>query len=487
MKTQTRFASLSLPLILSLTLAAVPSSATDNTGKTGKVSLPAQDSVPTPQSGHVYIPESSKEHPGDAGVRAHTNLVMYSADGNGPAHLEPPADVETPGPLGTVQMAETPSSLGCLYVGSPAPGSPGCIPSFTTTGGPSPGYGAIAVVDAWNSPSAHDDLNAFDTHFALKATNLITVYATGGTSSCSTVPPPPAGQQGWQVETSLDVEWAHVFAPNAQIILIEACSSSWADLLWAEQVAFNYIVAHYPAGGQVSNSWGGGEFAGQIADDLLFADMNYNYATGWKPPILAFASSGDSGFGVSYPATNPWVVAAGGTSVLRDSITHKVTSESCWGGSGGGTSAYETYVTDVEDFTGGNMGPWANYQYPIFGQSNRANPDLSFDADPASGVYVYNQSVIGGWTMVGGTSVSSPALASIVNRAGNNLGSVFLTPIGDDYFSNFENNLLYSQLATAKAYSTNFYDVKTGSNGSSAVASWDYCTGVGTPRGLLGK
>jgi hypothetical protein len=78
-------------------------------------------------------------------------------------------------------------------------------------------------------------------------------------------------------------------------------------------------------------------------------------------------------------------------------------------------------------------------------------------------------------------------LASIVNRAGNKLGSVFLTPIGDDYFSNFENNLLYSQLATATAYPTNFYDVKTGSNGSSAVANWDYCTGVGTPRDLLGK
>jgi subtilase family serine protease len=256
------------------------------------------------------------------------------------------------------------------------------------------------------------------------------------------------------------------------------------DLVWAEQVAFNYIVAHYPAGGQVSNSWQWPEFSGQIAGDSFFADFAYNGLTGWNTHILAFASSGDSGFGVGYPATNPWVVAAGGTSVLRDSVTHKVTSESCWGGSGGGTSAFETYATS---WTGGNMGPWANYQYPIFGQSNRLNPDLSFDADPASGVYVYSSYGAGGWTVVGGTSVSSPALASIVNRAGNKLGSVFLTPIGDDYFSNFENNLLYSQLATATAYPTNFYDVKTGSNGSSAVANWDYCTGVGTPRDLLGK
>jgi len=123
------------------------------------------------------------------------------------------------------------------------------------------------------------------------------------------------------------------------------------------------------------------------------------------------------------------------------------------------------------------------------GQSSRATPDISFDADPASGVYIFNKYNYGGWGVVGGTSVASPALASIVNRAGNRLGSVFLTPAtgGSDYFANAENTLLYSQLATAKAYKSDFYDVKTGSNGSSAVASWDYCTGVGSPRGLLGK
>jgi subtilase family serine protease len=134
------------------------------------------------------------------------------------------------------------------------------------------------------------------------------------------------------------------------------------------------------------------------------------------------------------------------------------------------------------------MGPWADYQYPLFGQSSRATPDMSFDADPASGVWIYSQYGAGGWTVVGGTSVSSPALASIVNRAGNKLGSVFISPItGGGWFNNEEDNLLYSQLPTGKAYKANFYDVKTGSNGSSAVANWDYCTGVGSPRGVLGK
>ncbi len=133
------------------------------------------------------------------------------------------------------------------------------------------------------------------------------------------------------------------------------------------------------------------------------------------------------------------------------------------------------------------MGPWANFQYPIFGQNARVTPDLAFNADPASGVYVYS-GYNGGWYTVGGTSVSSPSLASIINRAGNKLGSAFIVPLVDNaYFTTAENNLIYSQLASATAYKTNFYDVKTGSNGSSAVASYDECTGVGSPRGLLGK
>jgi kumamolisin len=441
--------------------------------------VPAQMSAPTPQAGHVYVPESSKARPEDAGLRAHTTYVLRSVDGNKPAGLRTPIEemVATP----AFEESETPQSLGCLYVSSP--NSAGCIPNYNAgSGGPSAaGYGAIVLVDAFDNPDAATDIQAFDGYWGLAAANFTKVYANGN-GSCTT-PPPDAG---WSLESSLDIEWAHVFAPSAAIVLVEACSNSWTDLLYAEQVAFNYIVTNYPAGGQVSNSWQGGEFSGQIADDSLFADFTYNWATGYKTPILAFASSGDGGFGVGYPSTNPWVISAGGTSIIRNATTKKFGSESCWGGSGGGTSTVETYATS---FTGGNMGPWADYQYPIFGQSSRATPDLSFDADPASGVWVYSLYGAGGWTVVGGTSVSSPSLAGIVNRAGNKLGSVFLTPVtsGSDWFNNEENNLLYSQLATGKAYKTNFYDVKTGSNGSSAVASWDYCTGVGSPRGLSGK
>jgi subtilase family serine protease len=372
--------------------------------------------------------------------------------------------------------------MGCLYVGSPK--NTGCVPKYT--GGPSKaGYGAIVIVDAYDNPNASSDLAVFDSYWGIAAPPSFTKVYANGNGSCSTPPP----DSNWALEESLDIEWAHVFASKAAIVLVEACSNSYTDLFYAEQVGFNWIVSHYPStGGQVTNSWQGGEFSTQISNDLLFADINYIGSHSWKPNILALASSGDNGWEgatTGYPSGNPWVISAGGTSVLRDATTSAFSSESCWGGAGGGSSTYETYATT---YTGGNTGPWANFQYPIFGKGNRRTPDISFNADPASGVWVYS-GYDGGWFVVGGTSVSSPALAGIVNRSGNKLGSVFLTPFtsNGDFFNTEENNLLYSQLATATAYGKNFYDVKTGSNGTAATASWDECTGVGSPRGLLGK
>lgn len=447
----------------------------------------------SPQTGFVYVPASSQPQPGSF---AHTNYVLRSADGRKPAGVPAPSAFAFGGTLtsvaaenGTVplsQQAETPASMGCLYVGSPL--TEGCIPNYSAgSGGPSDGgYGAIAIVDAFDNPTAATDLATFDTYWGLLAPPSFTKVYANGNGDCTTPPPNP----GWALEESLDIEWAHVFAPQAAIILVEACSNSNKDLLYAEQVAFEYIETNFKAGGQVSNSWQGGEFSGQIGDDVYFSDAAYYYINPypWSTHVLAFASSGDSGYEgatTGYPSGSPWVVSAGGTSVER--TNGYFYAEYCWAGSGGGTSQYETYTSS---FTGGNVGPWANFQYPIFGQSNRRTPDLSFNADPASGVLVYSSYGAGGWVIVGGTSVSSPSLASIVNRAGNKLSSLNVNAIiGGAYFSTGENNLLYSELNGAEDYPTNFYDVTVGSNGGplGAVAGWDYCTGVGSPRGLYGK
>ena len=456
---------------------------------TAPVDAVATYAAPSPQLGHFIRPE-----------RVANMLAIASLDGKTPLVIAQPQAFRVSGsslggPEIAGQEAETPQSMGCVYIGIPY--SAGCVPNYNPgSGGPSSaGYGAIAVVDAYASPTAASDLARFDSYWGLAAPPSFTVLQATGNGSCSTVPPPPFGLESWQLETALDTQWAHVFAPNAAIILVETCTQSLADLIYGNEVAFSYIAAHFKTtGGQVSNSWQYPEPGApqQYSDDLLFTDHNYTAGQGWQPNIQAFASSGDSGFeGFSqagYPSANPWVVSAGGTSVERNAVNEIFTGENCWSGSGGGRSAVETYSTT---WTGGHTGPWADFQYQIFGQAPRSTPDFSFNADPASGVLLYcsEPAYCGtpGFYKVGGTSVSSPALASLVNRAGNRLGTVHLNAVtgNNGYFSAEENTLAYATLPAALQH-REFYDVTVGSNGQSAVAGWDYCTGLGALRGLLG-
>jgi kumamolisin len=181
------------------------------------------------------------------------------------------------------------------------------------------------------------------------------------------------------------------------------------------------------------------------------------------------------------------VVSAGGTTVNRDGNGNYL-SESCWADSGGGSSTVESWTNPPDIFTG--LGPWTNYQYQLFGGGPydapfRSTPDISFNADPNSGVWVYDTDEGGGWYVVGGTSVSAPALAGIVNASNNRLSMASSGSGG--FYQASELNFLYSQLNTYTAYKSNFYDVTAGSNGHAAGAGYDQCTGIGSPRGHLGK
>jgi kumamolisin len=423
------------------------------------------------QQGTVITPTSSVERPEDAGVRAHTNYLLFAPAGRPMSSTSPDNTV-----------AENPASIACVY--KVGPSYAGCVPVNNgdhATGG----WGAIALVDAYDDATAASDLAYFDRHFTLPVANFTKVYANesfgtlgGLTASCSGTPP-AASTYGWDVEESLDIEWAHAMAPSAKIILVEACSSSLNDLFYAEYVAGIEVSAD--GGGDISNSWGGGEFAGEVSDDNFFYRYYYSH-------ITYFASAGNSGWGAAYPSSSPWVVSAGGTTINRD-VNGNFLSESCWSGSGGGVSAYEKWQSPPSILNG--MGPWTNYQYELFGGAPyetpyRATPDMSFDADPASGVWVRDTDSGGSWYIVGGTDLASPALAGIVNASNNRLGQT--PPGGGSYFAQ-ENNLLYSQLYANTAYSANFYDVTTGSNGTghNAGLGYDQCTGVGSPRGKLGK
>jgi subtilase family serine protease len=184
--------------------------------------------------GKVVVPDSSIAKIADLGKRAHTNIRLFA-----------PADaLKNPKSFGTPYAGyayETPASLSCVYklvkklVG-------GCIPDVATAV-PTGGSKVIAIVDAYDAPTAAADLAAFSTQFGLPAPNFQKVYATGTQ---------PKNVAGWELEESLDIEWAHAMAPKAKIILVEAASNSFADLLYAEDVASGLVAA--AGGGEVSNS-----------------------------------------------------------------------------------------------------------------------------------------------------------------------------------------------------------------------------------------
>jgi kumamolisin len=435
------------------------------------VAQDASQSQVVTHEGTVIIPQSSIERPEDAGIRMHTNTKIFVPAGRA---------LNTITPDNT--YAEYPASLACVY--GLGPSYTGCVPANNgklATGG----WGAIALVDAYDDPKAGSDLAYFSSFMGLPAAKFTKVYANtsfgtlnGRTASCSGTPPPAyvGGTNGrdWDIEESLDIEIAHAMAPAAAIILVEACSNLDSDLYYAEEVAG--IEVTKAGGGEISNSWGGGEYATEVNDDAVF----YHYY--WSH-ISYFASAGDSGWGAAYPSSSPWVVSAGGTTINRNASQDFV-SESCWSGSGGGVSKYELWKSPP--VFGDGMGPWTPYQYSFAGTGARQTPDMSFDANPNSGVFVYDTDEGGTWYVVGGTSVASPALAAISNASNQRAGQAL--PGGGKY-TNREDNLIYAEYDLHLTYPNYFYDVTTGSNGSghNAGANYDQCTGIGSPRGHFGK
>jgi subtilase family serine protease len=429
------------------------------------------------REGTVIIPESSIERPEDAGIRMHTNTKIFVPSGREVSSITPDDT-----------FAETPKSLACVYGVGKA--YTGCSPANGTTANlASGGWGAIALVDAYDDPKAESDLAAFSSHYGLPAANFTKILANssfgklnGRTASCSGTPPPAyvpptASSKGrdWDIEESLDIEAAHAMAPNAAILLVEACSGSAADLYYAEEVAG--IEVSKAGGGEISNSWGGPEYAGEVNDDNVFFRYYWSH-------IAYFASAGDGGWGAAYPSSSPWVVSAGGTDINRNASEDFV-NESCWSGSGGGVSAFEKWQSPP--VFGNGMGPWAAYQWSFAGTGPRQTPDMSFDSDPASGMNVYDSDEGGSpWWIVGGTSLASPALAGIVNASNDRAGQAL--PGGGKYTSR-ENTLIYAEYDLHLTYPNYFYDVTTGSNGTghNAAANYDQCTGIGSPRGHFGK
>jgi kumamolisin len=393
-----------------------------------------------PVGGQVLIPDTSIEYADHIGRFAHTNTKIFLPTGG--MHNVHPAPGGGGGELapGPSYFFETPASLGCVYGLTSVSAQIGCNPTNSTLLNPTGGTKAIAIVDAYDYPSAFSDLELFSTQFGLLAPNFQVVYATGT---------PPKADSGWGLEAALDIEWAHAVAPGAKIYLVEAASNSFADLLTAVNVASNLVAK--AGGGEVSMSWGGSEF--------IFERFYDGYFT--KSGVVYFAAAGD-GAGTIWPSTSPNVVSAGGTTNSRDA-NGDLQVQLAWSSTGGGPSKYESrpsYQSAISKIVG----------------SKRGTPDIAADADPSTGVWVYNVPYCNGWCIVGGTSVAAPVWAGIVNAAGRFSAS-----------SQIELSTIYSNLGKA----ADFTDITQGSCGPNqgylAKAGWDFCTGTGSAFGTLGK
>ncbi len=314
----------------------------------------------------------------------------------------------------------------------------------------------VAIVDAYDDPNAASDLNTFRQAYSLPACTTANgcfkkVNQNGATS------PLPSGDYGWAEEESLDLDAVSSACPTCHILLVEANSASTSALSKAENSA-----AKAAGVAAISNSYGGSEASSETSTDSA-----YNH-----PGIAITVSSGDGGYGVEYPAASRYVTAVGGTTLTQASNSRGWT-ESAWSGAGSGCSSYEAKPAWQKDT----------------GCAKRTVADVSADADPNSGLGVYDTynncgsssscdvlieegvaQGLDGWAQVGGTSLSSPLIASVYALAGNTASVTY-------------GSYPYS-------HTSSLFDVTSGSNGScggsylcTAGAGYDGPTGLGTPNG----
>jgi subtilase family serine protease len=311
----------------------------------------------------------------------------------------------------------------------------------------SAGTQTIAIVDAYDDPTAKADLDVYDSTFGLASfptcSGTITKACFQKVNQSGNASPLPRKDAGWALEISLDVQTAHQICQNCKILLVEANSNSFANLEAAVNTAARLGAT------QISNSYSGSDSSPNSA---------YNH-TG----IAITASSGDSGYGVGSPASFNTVVAVGGTTLnLNSNNTYK--SETVWSGSGSGCSSLNTarsWQTSRSNWVATGCG------------TKRGVADVAADANPNTGAAVYDSTRYqgrSGWFKVGGTSLSAPLIAAVYALKAD--GSSVSYPASLPY-----------------ARTSSLHDVTSGSNGTCSTimcrgaVGYDGPTGVGTPNG----
>ena len=310
----------------------------------------------------------------------------------------------------------------------------------------------IALVDAYNDPSAKADLDAYDRAYGLSAFpscgGAVTTACFQKVNQSGNSSPLPRTNTGWALEISLDVQIAHAICQNCKVLLVEASSNSFSNLATAVNTAARM------GAGVISNSYGGSETSSTLGGA-------YDH-----PGVAITASSGDNGYGVESPASFNTVVAVGGTT-LSLAGSNGYGGETVWSGSGSGCSSYFSARSWQQSSSG-----WSATGCG----TNRGVADVAADADPATGASVHDSTKYqgqAGWFRVGGTSLSAPLIGAVYALAGNSASAAY--PASIPY-----------------ANTSNLHDVTSGSNGScgttmcAGAAGYDGPTGVGTPNGTGG-
>ncbi len=307
----------------------------------------------------------------------------------------------------------------------------------------------VAIVDAYDNPKAEADLAFYRDFYGLPpcttANGCFRKVNQRGLEG-----PLPKPDAGWGLEISLDLDAVSATCPSCKIVLVEADSTSILDLGRAVDTA---VALGADA---VSNSYGSrGEFSGQELFERFYKHTG----------VAITVSSGDYGYGngliltgsVSYPGSSQFVTSVGGTTLVRDGSARGWT-ETAWAGSTSGCSAYIHKPGWQKD-------PLCDL---------RTVADVAAVADPQTGLAVYDTFGFEGWLVVGGTSLSSPIIASVYAMAGDT------------------SSVRYG-VGPYRARSSAFFDVIGGSNGAcsgtymcNALPGYDGPTGLGTPNGLGG-
>ena len=335
----------------------------------------------------------------------------------------------------------------------------------------------IVIVDAFQAPTIQTDLQFFDKTFGLPDPVFKQFMPDGS------VPFSYANndQLSWDEEITLDVEWSHAIAPQANIDLVLSKTDADADILSAER-----FVVENNLGDVISQSFGENE---SCVDPTLLKEEHMLFQEATSKHITLLASAGDSGAAelscdgtsevkaVSSPASDPLVTSVGGTQLHADPHTGAYQSEVVW-----------SAAVDVVDGAGGG-GFSVIYQRPEYqegvpgiSRSSRGVPDIAYNASVNNGVLAFlTIPPIGGTnelvTVFGGTSAGSPQWAGLTvlanQLAGHRLG--------------FLNNALYL-IGKTPLSGAAFHDITSGNNsfdaitGFSAQTGWDAASGWGTPK-----